>query len=572
MQPRFLAACLLASLAGCAQLPHNASVPHLEQHGTAKQLIVDGRPFLAIAGEVRNSSSSSLAYMQPLWPRLAAGHLNTVLTPVSWELIEPREGVFDFTLVDGLIEGARRHNLHLAFLWFGSWKNMVSSYAPAWVRAHPDRFACAMDDAGDRYPILSTFSDAACQADAAAFAALMHHIAQVEAAHPRKTVLMMQVENEVGLGGGTRDHSPQANQAFAGPVPREVLSYLREHKDALAPELLQAWQSAGSKTAGSWAQLFGAGPAANQLFMSWQYARYIDKVAAAGKNEYPIPMFVNASVGRQDGKAGTFPAGGPVANDLDVWHAAAPHLDLFCPDIYYGDFDAWCRKYTRTGDPLFIPEMRAGSEGSLHALTAIARYNAIGVSPFAIEDSIEHDEPYHQTYSLLPPLAPLILQHQGDGSIAFVELEAQNTTQKLPLGPYIFNLEIVRARNTTPEASAAAATLPALQAYALIIHTAPDEYFVAGKNIQMTFSPTSLGREMAVAGGIDEGSFTQGRWIPGRRLNGDETMLSYSLNQLAATNQTGIGARFGDTPTIDRITLLRYPASAANPAMPKGTP
>jgi len=61
-----------------------------------------------LAAEIHNSSSSSLDYMRPIWPRLAAIPLNTVLTPLSWELIEPEEGKFDFTLIDGLIEDAGR--------------------------------------------------------------------------------------------------------------------------------------------------------------------------------------------------------------------------------------------------------------------------------------------------------------------------------------------------------------------------------------------------------------------------------------------------------------------------------
>ena len=87
-----------------------------------------------------NSSSSSLEYMEPIWPRLLDLHLNTVLAPVSWELVEPEEGRFDFALVDGLVEGARRHDLRLVFLWFGNWKNGRSSNAPAWVRSDDERF------------------------------------------------------------------------------------------------------------------------------------------------------------------------------------------------------------------------------------------------------------------------------------------------------------------------------------------------------------------------------------------------------------------------------------------------
>ena len=69
---------------GVLELAQDASaIPHLNKHGTATQLIVNGKPFLALAGELSNSSASSPAYMKPIWPRLVATHFNTVLATVS---------------------------------------------------------------------------------------------------------------------------------------------------------------------------------------------------------------------------------------------------------------------------------------------------------------------------------------------------------------------------------------------------------------------------------------------------------------------------------------------------------
>ena len=124
----FIATCLNPI---CGAQP--SSLPQLRKQGTATQLIVDGKPFLVLGGELGNSSSSSLEYMRPIWPKLVALNLNTVLVPIYWELIEPVEGKFDFTLVDGLIQEAGKHGLRLIPLWFASWKNSMSCYAPAWV-------------------------------------------------------------------------------------------------------------------------------------------------------------------------------------------------------------------------------------------------------------------------------------------------------------------------------------------------------------------------------------------------------------------------------------------------------
>ena len=96
--------------------------------------------------------------MKTVWPRLSAMHMNTVLLPVAWETIEPEEGRFDFTVVDGLLEDARANNLKLVVLWFGAWKNTFSSYTPAWVKTNLARFPRVQTSDGRDTERLSPFS------------------------------------------------------------------------------------------------------------------------------------------------------------------------------------------------------------------------------------------------------------------------------------------------------------------------------------------------------------------------------------------------------------------------------
>ena len=285
------AICFLAAAAG--QAPDASDIPHLRKQGTATQLIVDGKPFLALAGELLNSSATSLEYMKPVWPRLAAAKLNTVLAGVSWNQIEPQEGKFDFSVLDGVIQGARSHNLRLVLLWFGSWKNSLSSYPPDWVKKDFERFPRAQV-AGEEHRTAHPAQRCEprrrrtrlCGADAP----------RQGSGRPQHTVIMIQVENEVGMHGDSRDRSPAANKAFAGPVPKELMDYLQKHKDTLIPEFRQVWEAAGYKTSGTWEEVFGKGGATDGIFMAWNYARYIGRVAEAGKAEYPLPMYVNAAL------------------------------------------------------------------------------------------------------------------------------------------------------------------------------------------------------------------------------------------------------------------------------------
>ncbi len=220
---RYCAAALLMLFWSPAGLAGNV-IPHLEKQEDAIRLSVDGRPFLVLGGELGNSSAASADYMTPVWPRLKAMHLNTVLMPVYWELIEPRETEFDFSLLDRQIDAARAHDLKLILLWFGSWKNSMSSYAPAWVKLDQQRFPRIRDDKGTSHEILTAFSDNNLQADRKAFVQLMRHLKGYDDKH--HTVIMVQVENEVGMLPSARDHHPLANKAFEGPVPAELLEYL----------------------------------------------------------------------------------------------------------------------------------------------------------------------------------------------------------------------------------------------------------------------------------------------------------------------------------------------------------
>jgi beta-galactosidase GanA len=272
-------------------------IPHLRKQGTATQLIVDGKPFLALTGELTNNAAADLEYMKRAWPKLVETKLNSVLAAVSWAQIEPQEGKFDFGVLDGVIQGARIHNLRLVLLWFGSWKNGESTYVPDWVKTDFERFPLLQRVEGRSAEVLTPFSDANRDADARAFAALMRHIKAVDG--QQHTVVMIQVENEIGA----LDRSPVARKAFEGPVPKELMDYLQQRKDTLIPELRQVWEAAGFKTSGTWEEVFGKGGATDEIFMSWYFARYVNRVAESeghpARNAVPLPLSARTPILRK---------------------------------------------------------------------------------------------------------------------------------------------------------------------------------------------------------------------------------------------------------------------------------
>jgi len=512
-------------------------VPHLRKQGTATQLIVDDKPFLVLAGELGNSSSSGLEYMRPVWPKLAALKLNTVLIPVYWELIEPVEGKFDFTLVDGLIQDARKHNLRLVPLWFASWKNSMSCYAPSWVKTDQQRFPRSQDKNGAGMEILSPFNKENFEADARAFAAFMRHVREVDGND--HTVIMVQVENEIGMIPDSRDRSTVANQLFSERVPAELMNYLSEHKEQLIPEFRTAWAANGFKTSGTWEEVFGKGPATDEVFMAWYFARYVDRVTEVGKKEYSLPMFVNAALIRPGHMPGQYPSAGPLPHLIDIWRAGAPKIDFFSPDIYFQNFAEWVRKYDRSGNAVFIPEAMPGSVDAVNAMYAIGQHNAIGFSPFSI-DSLDEETTNAVTasYDLLNQLTPLILNHQGKGTMAGLLPEGpeQRQPQQLRLGNHTLYVTFDRptAQNTS------------VLSGGLVIAIAPDEYVFAGTGLTVTFEAAGSGDPIVGLLSVDEGKYVNGQWVVTRRLNGDQTHQGRHLRLPAG--------KFG----IQRIKLYRY--------------
>jgi len=557
--------------AGAQTPPADASIPHLEKRGQATQLIVDGKPFLALSGELSNTISSNLEYMKTVWPMLANQvHLNTVLTGMAWSWIEPEDGKYDFSIADAAIENARKNNVRIVWLWFASWKNGLSSFPPPWVKADQERFPRAQIADGKTVEVLSTLGENNREADARAFAALMRHVRQVDKTH---RVIMVQLENEVGLIGDSRDRSPLGNAAFAKPVPQELMDYLQKNKDTLLPEFRKIWEAAGFKTSGTWEEVFGKGPGkADEIFMGWNYARYVNRVAEAGKKEYPIPMFVNAWIVQPtDNVPGDYPSGGPQDHMHDIWRAGGPQIDMLCPDIYLPNFVELTARYSRSGNPLFVPESAGDVRGAANAYYAIGQHRAIGYSSMGIDSmgrvAVEGPDFFGESTRGLPPiearplpvayatlgqLAPFILDHQSKGTIAAALVNKQNPEARIDLGDYTLNVTLQRDPRTYN-------VVPDLTGYGIFMLEGPGDYLMAGNNLQVTFTPRTPGPPIAGLAWQESGKFENGKWVRNRILGGDDSVLRYDMVTVAAMNQSGSGVRLtAGERGIQKVKVYRY--------------
>jgi beta-galactosidase GanA len=522
-----------------------SAIPTLRRQGTTTQLIVDGSPFLIRGGELGNSSGEP-DYLKPFWPKLAALNLNAVVAPVSWELVEPQEGTFDFATVDGLIADARANRMRLVLLWFGAWKNSMSCYAPAWVKREVARFPRSRDSAGRNLEILSPFSLANRDADAKAFGAFMRHLRAVDGG--QHTVVLVQVENEIGMIPEARDRAPDAEKAFAGPVPAELMTYLTQHADTLAPELRATWTAAGARRVGTWTEVFGRDAAAEEIFMAWYFARFVQHLTVLGKAELPLPMFVNAALIRPGHAPGQYPSAGPLPHLLDVWRAGAPAIDFLAPDIYFQNFAEWSRRYTRGGNALFIPEALRTPEASVNGLYAIAGLGAMGFSPFGIESITDPAARWlGDSYDVVAQLTPLITAHQGKGTMVGLLSEGaeQRQPQQVMLGDTIILVSFDRGGAPSLADGAVGTPNAGSPAGGFVIATGPDEFLFAGIGLVATFQSRTPGAQAGLLS-VEEGRFTNGAWKHLRWLNGDQTHQGRHVRL-----EPG---RFG----IQRVKLYRY--------------
>ncbi|MGR6330367.1 DUF5597 domain-containing protein [Sphingomonas sp. XXL09] len=527
----------VATAALAATVVAQTPLPRIVSRDGHHALMVEGRPFLMLGAQANNSSNSPVM-LPKVWPVIERLHGNTLEMPVAWEQIEPEEGHFDFAWVDALLTGAREHRMRLVLLWFGTWKNTNASYAPAWVRLDRRRFPRVVTADGRPSVTLSPHGEATRVADARAFAALMHHLAETDRDH---RVIMVQVENETGVYGQKRDLSAEATRLFAGPVP---------------PPLSRALGRSGS-----WSQLFG--PRAETAFNAWHVARYVDQVAAAGQAELAVPMYANAALSDPTAAPGTETgaSGGPDLSMIAVWKAAAPHLSLVAPDIYDRNADkvaAILARYARPDNPLLVPEIGNAADYARFLWPALGR-GAIGFAPFGMDASGYINYPlgaksldeatldaFAAPYALLAPQAegwarvamahPLWGTARGtDDADQHGTLGGWTITAQYGLWPFGEREWTFLKADPAPTAGRPVGGMVAAQ-------TAPDTFLLAGRDVRVRFAPAD-GRPSEILR-VEEGRLApDGGFVANRIWNGDQT--DYGLN-LAS-------------PTLLRITLHRLP-------------
>ena len=541
--------------------------PCITEKGNQKVLLVDGKPFIMLAGEVHNSDSSSPAYMEQIWKIAEELGMNSLLLPVTWEMVEPVEGEFHFEVLDQLIDQAREYGMKIGILWFGSFKNAECMYAPEWVKRDLERFhrgqiVKGKNKAGRKvsptlpvtipYTTISYLSENAMQADARAFGKMMQHVREYDEAYG--TVITVQVENETGLLGNAREVSDEADAAFAGEVPQEFASYMRSHTEYMEEDIRAAVEAGAEK--GSWSEVFGT--AAEEIFSAYHVASFVEYVAKAGKDVYDLPMAANCWLDKAADTPGDYPSGGPVARVHEVWDYCAPSIDVYCPDIYVPYFNKVCDRFVKGGtNPLYIPEAATHSYAAPRMVYTVGHYHAMCYSPFGFDDigkpfsaaqgylfgmdvtdpalkTPQNFEEYAALGKILREAMPLLAVRYGTTDLQAVCAEREAEKKKalgLPEDMNPMERMMAEAAATTKmifgdlgvSAGFGGMMRPRNDGVLLVCRTKENEVYMIGEqcDIQL-FSADSEQTNLDILR-LEEGTFENGAFVPGRRFNGDET-------------------------------------------------
>lgn len=494
------------------------------------RFLVDGKPELLLAGEIHNSAASSIEFMNSnVWPFVTDIGLNTLLIPIYWEQIESVPNTFNFDLIDAHLQSAQKNQMKIIFLWFGLWKNGLSTYVPSWVKKDTQKYRRVLTKEKEQLNSISPFCAEAIEADCHALAAVCAYIE----GHPLKDQLcMIQLQNEVGSLGTARDYSQDA---------------LAQYNEELPVEMKELYPDAEN-----WADL------SDEAFMAYGYSRALQKMALTAKRFLPLPLFTNAWVQKENKSAGEYPSGGPTKNVLRVWQKMAPDLAALAPDVYEENYQQILDDYQRVDQPLLIPETRKDVKYMANSLFAFAK-NALLYSPFGIEDLKKSDSevldeeyeflkqlgldkaafdptgtlPYlKQCYQLINDLQPLLV----DDSITLTPFKKENTSGfEYRDEDYVLKIKYLNKDADKQQLNAAG-----------FLFKKGDFYYVVGCNIAIFHEASNpvLHSELLT---LEEGRFKDDEWQTERVLNGDERYLPY----------------IGNFPKIIRFSLYTYPKKMA---------
>ena len=498
-----------------------------------------GEPLLLLGTQTHNSSVGDPEMMARELAAVKAYGGNLLEAPIYWYKLEREPGQYDFSDVDDLLSLCRENDLYLILLWFGTSKNGHPNYVPEWVKLHPETYRLAQGPDGGHVASLSPLCPATLEADSRAFAALMAHLKEADG--QQRTVLAVQVENEMGLANTDMDYSPEAREIYEKGVPQCLYGVELEDMGV---------EPSGS----SWRGRFGRH--AHEAFMAWAHAEFMNQVAKAGKKQYGLPIYTNVMLGENgfEEPGACYNSGAAVGRVLDIYKKVATSIDLLCPDMYVEEREKYRRvlaRYARPDNPLMIPETCTGGEATaMNMMEAFADFGCIGFACFGGSSALDEEGrlmPAAREVALsmkaVRGVAPLLIRYRGTGRVHALVQQEFMAKQYLKLERWHIEARFISANpvgyrlgsriNTRNPENADVMTT---RGRALLIQTEENEFYLSGCGVMVDFRyrpdpteenpyPLLQSRQSGTLNflSVEEGHFEGERWVCDRYRNGDES-------------------------------------------------
>lgn len=523
----------------------------------------NGNPFLVTGVQAHNSSTGTPLIKKAIQVVREYGG-NCLEAPVYWYRLEPEMDHYDMSLVKGLIDEVREAGLKLIILWFGTSKNGHPNYVPEYIKRDSKTYHIAKGSDGAPVASLSPHCTATLERDEKAFGKLMEFLKDYD--DKTRTVLAVQIENEMGYANTDMDYSQEAKEAYLQEIPECLKGIVLEGSGT---------EDLGNEASSPWRKQFGR--YAHEAFSAWYHAKYIGQIAQTGKNIYDLPMLTNVMVGENGyEEAGLcYNAGAAVGRMLDIWKAGAPALDFIGPDIYNQnrrEYTRICKRYDRPDNPLFIPESPLfGEANAMNALLTAADFGAIGICCFGAEHALDAEGKLKDscrdmaiTMRTIANMAPFLIRYRKKGNVYAVAEEEFETSRYIKLKNYHVIAHFIHTSHphlgyTQETTDWMGKDKTQIRGRAILVQTGEYEFFAGGAGVSFDFikRPAADDENSYIhmasrqAGqlnflSVEEGHFEDGKWIVDFIRNGDETNFSHyvldgQVIRIRLNPDTGIG-------------------------------
>ena len=436
----------------------------------------------------------------------------------------------------------KENNLKLCLIWFGTYKNGASTYAPEYVKKNPEKYWPIYSTNGHVSATLSPLCKETCKRDREAFRKLLQRAKELDKDH---IILGVQIENESGCLGPARDYSERGNKSYKEKVPEDMIKLVKSIKK---PCPLTEFYTGKH---GNWAETFGF--YAPDIYMAYYFAKYINKVAEISKQLLDVPTYLNCWTHENGAKIPgvSYPSGGPTKNAIEIYKEFCKNIDMISADVYADNIDLFSAQalpYARKDNVFFLPESYPSLLQYPLIFRMIKDYQLTGVHGLGIDtlldengELVEKAKGWQQAINIMKSSKELLEENIGSENFIAVYQMYGEPFKVYELGGYI--IQILFFNKNDPiiahvDARHRGEKTNNLMPLGFIFKAKEaDTFYITGQGFVARFTKKITVEQVTDSllldanhnknafhqyVSVEEGTYENGKYYPRRKRNGDE--------------------------------------------------